>query len=133
MLGFDYFTLLDHLTIARSRKHIQKYYGTAETGSFPVRLPPINIKPDVDRAGEFRLDSDINPEIRRLNHGCLRTASLRPATSKLTTMPSTAPRFGAAKASSRQVDRRKPDSLCCGVTFWRVWKARPSRSPFSGN
>ena len=67
MLGFDYFTLLDHLTIARSRKHIQKYYGTAETGSFPVRLPPINIKPDVDRAGEFRSIRDINLEIRRLN------------------------------------------------------------------
>ncbi|HNA86181.1 MAG TPA: helicase-related protein [Nitrospira sp.] len=67
MLGFDYFTLLDHLTIARSRKHIQKYYGTAETGSFPQRLPPINIKPDVDRAGEFRSIRDINLEIRRLN------------------------------------------------------------------
>ncbi|WP_230323560.1 DEAD/DEAH box helicase, partial [Burkholderia pseudomallei] len=32
MLGFDYFTLLDHLTIARSRRHIEKYYGTQETG-----------------------------------------------------------------------------------------------------
>ncbi|NCB06546.1 MAG: SusC/RagA family TonB-linked outer membrane protein, partial [Bacteroidia bacterium] len=26
-LGFDYFTLLDLLTIARSRKHVEKYYG----------------------------------------------------------------------------------------------------------
>ena len=67
MLGFDYFTLLDHLTIARSRKHIQKYYGTAETGAFPQRLPPINIKADVDRAGEFSSIRDINLEIRRLN------------------------------------------------------------------
>jgi hypothetical protein len=67
MLGFDYFTLLDHLTIARSRKHIEKYYGTAETGRFPTRLPPINIKPDVDLAGEFRSIRDINLEIRRLN------------------------------------------------------------------
>ena len=41
MLGFDYFTLLDHLTIARSRRHIQKYYGTQETGRFPDRRPPI--------------------------------------------------------------------------------------------
>ncbi len=56
MLGFDYFTLLDLLTIARSRKHIEKYYGTAETGRFPDRLKPINIKADVDRAGEFPLD-----------------------------------------------------------------------------
>jgi hypothetical protein len=67
MLGFDYFTLLDHLTIARSRRHIERYYGISETGRFPDRLPPINIKADVDRAGEFRSIRDINLEIRRLN------------------------------------------------------------------
>ena len=66
MLGFDYFTLLDRLTIARSRRHIEKYYGTSETGRFPDRLPPINIKADVDLAGEFRAIRDINLEIRRL-------------------------------------------------------------------
>lgn len=66
MLGFDYFKLLDLLTIARSRRHIEKYYGTAETGKFPERLKPINYKPDVDRAGEFRSIRDINNEIRRL-------------------------------------------------------------------
>jgi len=66
MLGFDYFTLLDHLTIARSRRHIEKYYGTEETGQFPSRLPPVNIKADVDRAGEFRPIKEINLEIRRL-------------------------------------------------------------------
>ena len=67
MLGFDYFTLLDHLTIARSRRHIQKYYGIEETGRFPDRRAPINIKADVDRAGQFRAIKDINLEIRRLN------------------------------------------------------------------
>jgi len=66
MLGFDYFTLLDLLTIARSRKHIEKYYGTAETGRFPERLKPINYKPDVDLAGEFRSIREINQEIRKL-------------------------------------------------------------------
>jgi hypothetical protein len=66
MLGFDYFKLLDLLTIARSRKHIEKYYGTKETGRFPERLKPVNIKPDVDLAGEFRSIRDINNEIRRL-------------------------------------------------------------------
>ena len=35
MLGFDYFKLLDLLTIARSRKHVEKYYGTTESGKFP--------------------------------------------------------------------------------------------------
>ncbi|HUP24552.1 MAG TPA: helicase-related protein [Thermoanaerobaculia bacterium] len=67
MLGFDYFTLLDLLTIARSRKHIEKYYGLAETGEFPDRLKPINIKADVDRAGAFPPIAQINLEIRRLN------------------------------------------------------------------
>ena len=46
MLGFDYFKLLDLLAIARSRKHIEKYYGTSETGRFPERLKPINIEPE---------------------------------------------------------------------------------------
>jgi hypothetical protein len=69
MLGFDYFKLLDLLTIARSRKHIEKYYGTNETGRFPERLKPINIKPDVDLSGEFRSIHEINSEIRRLNLG----------------------------------------------------------------
>ena len=67
MLGFDYFSLLDLLTIARSRKHIEKYYGIAETGRFSDRLKPINIKADVDRADQFPPIRDINNEIRRLN------------------------------------------------------------------
>ena len=66
ILGFDYFKLLDLLTIARSRKHIEKYYGTSETGRFPERLNPVNIKPDVDLAGEFSSVREINNEIRRL-------------------------------------------------------------------
>ncbi|MGA2765097.1 MAG: helicase-related protein [Spirochaetia bacterium] len=67
MLGFDYFTLLDLLTIARSRKHIEKYYGISETGRFPDRLKPINIKADVDLGGAFPSIRTINREIRRLN------------------------------------------------------------------
>jgi superfamily II DNA or RNA helicase len=69
MLGFDYFKLLDMLTIARSRKHVERYYGTAETGKFPNRLVPINTKADVDLAGEFRPIREINNEIRRLTLG----------------------------------------------------------------
>jgi SNF2 family DNA or RNA helicase len=67
MLGFGYFTLLDRLTIARSRRHIETYYGTEETGDFPERLPPVNVRPDVDTLGEFPSIRDINNEIRRLN------------------------------------------------------------------
>ena len=67
MLGFDYFALLDRLTIARSRRHLEKYYGIGETGRFPKRLKPANVKPDVDLAGEFPSIREINAEIRRLN------------------------------------------------------------------
>jgi superfamily II DNA or RNA helicase len=67
MLGFDYFRLLDLLTIARSRKHIEKYYGTAETGTFPNRLPPRNVKADTDLQGRFPAIGEINSEIRRLS------------------------------------------------------------------
>ena len=45
MLDFDFFEVLDSVTIARSRKHIQKYYDTADIGTFPVRLPPISRSP----------------------------------------------------------------------------------------
>ena len=66
MLGFDYFSLLDKLTIARSRKHVEKYYGTEETGRFPERLPPVNVKADVDVEGDFPPIGAVNDEIRRL-------------------------------------------------------------------
>jgi len=69
MLGFDYFQLLDLLTIARSRKDAEKYYGTAETGKFPERRKLVNIYSDVDLAREFRPIAEINDEIRRLNLG----------------------------------------------------------------
>lgn len=65
MIGFDYFNLLDLLTIARSRRHIEKYYGTAETGRFPDRLRPINIKSEVDSDGDFQSIREINLEIKR--------------------------------------------------------------------
>ena len=46
-LDFDFFEVLDSVTIARSRKHIEKYYGTDEVGSFPKRLKPISLLPSL--------------------------------------------------------------------------------------
>jgi ERCC4-related helicase len=66
-MNFDYFKLLDLLTIARSRKHIEKYYGTSDIGEFPVRLKPKNIKADIDSEGQFPTLHDINRTIRRLH------------------------------------------------------------------
>ncbi len=41
-LDFDFFELLDSVTIARSRKHIETYYDTTNIGSFPERRKPIS-------------------------------------------------------------------------------------------
>ena len=52
-LDFDFFELLDSVTIARSRRHIEKYYDTAEIGKFPERKKPISRQPqltDLDTA-----------------------------------------------------------------------------------
>ncbi len=47
MLNFDFFELLDSVTIARSRKHIQKYYNSEKIGKFPDRLKPISLRPSL--------------------------------------------------------------------------------------
>ena len=44
-LDFDFFELLDAVTIARSRKHIQAFYDTADIGVFPERLKPKSVRP----------------------------------------------------------------------------------------
>lgn len=46
-LDFDFFEVLDSVTIARSRKHIEKFYNTQEIGTFPQRLTPISLRPDL--------------------------------------------------------------------------------------
>lgn len=73
MLGFDYVRLLDLLTIARSRKHIERYYGINETGRFPEKLPPINRKTEVSSDGSFPPIATVNAEIR-----CLTLAAYAP-------------------------------------------------------
>lgn len=66
-LGMDYIRLLDLVTIARSRKHIQKYYGTKDVGEFPDRLVPINLIPPIDTADTMIPLEQINQSILRLN------------------------------------------------------------------
>ena len=46
-LDFDFFEVLDSVTIARSRRHIEKYYNTKEIGKFPERLKPISKRPSL--------------------------------------------------------------------------------------
>ena len=66
MVNQDYFKLLDLVTIARSRRHIEKYYDNSSVGKFPKRLPPQNEYPGIDTDGEFPDISEINRYLTRL-------------------------------------------------------------------
>ena len=66
-LSFDFFQVLDAVTIARSRSHIMKYYDTKDIGKFPERLTPISRRPaltDLDSAINFK---DIAESLNSLN------------------------------------------------------------------
>src|SRR5574344_2647940 len=66
-LNFDFFQLLDSVTIARSRSHIKNYYDTTEIGKFPKRLAPISRRPqltDLKTAISFK---EIADQLDRLN------------------------------------------------------------------
>ncbi len=43
-LSFDFFEMLDKVTIARSRRHVQSFYDTSDIGSFPQRCKPISLR-----------------------------------------------------------------------------------------
>jgi len=64
-LDSSFFKLLDELTIARSRKHIETYYKAEmeRIGAFPKRLPVISKAPDIDINDEFPSYDRINKEI----------------------------------------------------------------------
>jgi len=60
MLDFDFFEILDAVTIARSRRHIEKYYNVSEIGKFPKRLPPISKRPPLTDLEDTVTYSEIN-------------------------------------------------------------------------
>ena len=66
-LDFDFFQVLDSVTIARSRKHIEKYYGMDEVGKFPQRLKPINLDPGITDDDLGVTFESINASLQRLN------------------------------------------------------------------
>lgn len=66
-LDFDFFQLLDSVTIARSRKHIEKYYNTSKIGKFPKRLKPISVRPALSDLPSIISYTDIYEIITSLN------------------------------------------------------------------
>ena len=66
-LSSAFFKLLDEVTIARSRKHIEKYYPDSlkdnEFGGFPERRKPISVYTEIDLKGQFMSYDELNEEI----------------------------------------------------------------------
>lgn len=65
--NFDFFKLLDSITIARSRKHIEKYYDINKIGKFPNRLKPITHRSNITDLEGFIEIKDLYRELTRLN------------------------------------------------------------------
>lgn len=73
-MDFDFFEVLDSVTIARSRKHISKYYSTAEIGKFLERLKPISMRPSLTNLKSAINYNQIYEELMKLTL-CIYTPS----------------------------------------------------------
>ncbi len=67
LLSFDFFEVLDSVTIARSRKHIEQYYDTTDIGKFPERLKPISRSPKLTDLPTAVTFNDIFVRVTELN------------------------------------------------------------------
>lgn len=67
MLSFDFFEVLDSVTIARSRKHIEAYYDTNAVGKFPTRLAPISRRPPLTDLPDAINYNEIFGQLQKLN------------------------------------------------------------------
>lgn len=66
-LEFDFFELLDSVTIARSRKHIQKFYDMRDIGPFPQRLKPLSFHSPLTHCQDVLGFNDIFNRLIALN------------------------------------------------------------------
>lgn len=65
--NFDFFKLLDSVTIARSRKHIERYYNMNDIGKFPTRLKPISKTSEITDIENFMSIKEISETLMKLN------------------------------------------------------------------
>lgn len=65
-LDFDFFELLDSVTIARSRKHIETFYDTTDIGKFPVRKTPLPFRCPLTMRGDVIGFNDIYKQLTLL-------------------------------------------------------------------
>ena len=113
MLDFDFFELLDAVTIARSRKHIQAFYDTTEIGAFPERLPPVSIRApltDLPDVAVVQRDLRAAPgaHARRLHAAGLRLPEQDAASTRtLYERQAAAPRASQPRAAGREQGLQK--------------------------
>jgi SNF2 family DNA or RNA helicase len=106
-LDFDFFEVLDSVTIARSRKHIQTFYDTSDIGNFPERLKPLSFRSPLTALPEIPSFNDIYNELSLL------TLSVYAPVSYI--LPSRLPKYEAqydtevagGKGKLRQIDRER--------------------------
>ena len=66
-LNFDFFKLLDSVTIARSRRHIEKYYDMQTIGKFPTRLAPLTLRCEITDLPDIMKIEDIYKKLSAFN------------------------------------------------------------------
>lgn len=106
-LDFDFFKLLDSVTIARSRKHIQTFYDTSEIGKFPERKKPISIHPPLTHRSDVIGFNDIFKQLSAIKMSIYAPVSyiLASRLSKYEALYDTNVKGGSS--TLRQADREK--------------------------
>ncbi len=103
--NFDFFKLLDSVTIARSRRHIEKYYNINDIGKFPTRLTPISKNCEITDLDNFMSVKDIADTLTRLSM-CIYSPFDYILPSKLSIYEEKYDvKVGSGKASFKQSDR----------------------------
>jgi len=74
-LDFEFFELLDSVTIARSRKHIEAHYDTTEIGTFPTRRNPISFRPPLTDREDVPPFDEIYEQLSQLELACYTPAA----------------------------------------------------------
>lgn len=65
--NYDFFKLLDGITISRSRKHIARYYNESDIGTFPTRLKPLTIRNEITDLPDFPSVKELYEKLTKLN------------------------------------------------------------------
>ncbi|OIO53660.1 MAG: helicase [Alphaproteobacteria bacterium CG_4_10_14_0_2_um_filter_63_37] len=106
-LDFDFFELLDSVTIARSRKHIQTFYDTRDIGTFPERRKPLSYHCPLTQRPDVLGFNDIFAHLSQLNLAVYAPVGylLSSRVAKYAALYDTA--IGDGRVTFRQVDRER--------------------------